>query len=102
MYHLTILSVYEVLVLVQFNYLTCEQFGVCSISMNETKFSCVEEYENITRADNLLDLKNFWWVVLTDSQSRNSSFEQQYERILTFKKINLNGLIYIFINVMLS
>lgn len=59
MYHLTILLVYEVLVLVQFNYLTCEQFGVCSISMNETEFSCGEEYENITRADSLLDLKIF-------------------------------------------
>ncbi|VDH99536.1 Hypothetical predicted protein, partial [Mytilus galloprovincialis] len=63
MNHLTILLVFEILLLVQSNTLTCEPFGFCAISINETEFSCGENYENVTRADNLLDLKVFWSCV---------------------------------------
>lgn len=106
MNHLTILLVVEVLLLVQSNTLTCEPFGFCAISINETEFSCGENYENVTRADNLLDLKVFWWVIITILQWKNNyCFKLNYWRILTLTyliKKNINGLIYIDINWMLS
>lgn len=65
MSYISILFLFEVSLYAQSTSFLCEQMGMCSIFINETEFSCGEQYKNITMFDFPKEYRKFWWVILT-------------------------------------